>query len=508
MKSYRIETVKTVLDNVHGVIGLTALEDAIERLPVFKRLHNISQLGLTNRVFPCALHNRYTHSLGVMFIVDQMAVRLSFDDDERQVIRLAAMLHDIGHYPFSHDVEAAYMAHNAMKVSELTLSAFANEARNSLNKKSTSSTELEFFLNGRSNIFHHEEIGTEVIKASSKIKEAIKKYYIHNNEKFSGQDEDEVLNYIINDICAVITGDAQHNSKSFPRSFPIMVQIMHSELDADRIDYLLRDASFSGTSYGTFDVGMLIQSLRKGNDPITGKQIVGVEPKGICCAEQFLINRFFAYNQVIFHKHTAFLGFALQKIVEWMLKDRGSGFADENIHDMVQQHEKDDRFIRFTDARLIEKITNIDPTHVPCREPIISMVNFIKTYQTAEMEKEIISSGTDINRVYDTLKTSPVFSELEATVSSGDCRNAIYRYCEMPLTKHVPKDEFEKILQDNVDNKRIDPDSLNEYRVDRLLDGLSVIEDGEDPYLLIDSPRSMLRDIYKLKYCILRKYKV
>ena len=60
--AYKIEIVNSILDNVHGFIGLTPVENTIERLPVFKRLQNISQLGLTNRIFPCALHNRYIHS--------------------------------------------------------------------------------------------------------------------------------------------------------------------------------------------------------------------------------------------------------------------------------------------------------------------------------------------------------------------------------------------------------------------------------------------------------------
>ena len=58
--------VNYILDNVHGFIGLTFMEDKIERLPIFKRLQDISQLGLVKRIFPGALHNRYIHSLGVM----------------------------------------------------------------------------------------------------------------------------------------------------------------------------------------------------------------------------------------------------------------------------------------------------------------------------------------------------------------------------------------------------------------------------------------------------------
>ena len=114
-EAYRIQICDHILDNIYGQIGLTEVERALERLPIFKRLHNISQLGLVNLIFPCALHTRYTHSLGVMHIAGEMASRINrnmkypfFDDSDIQIIRLAGLLHDIGHYPMSHNIEQAY----------------------------------------------------------------------------------------------------------------------------------------------------------------------------------------------------------------------------------------------------------------------------------------------------------------------------------------------------------------------------------------------------------------
>lgn len=76
-EAYRIQICDHILDNIYGQIGLTEVERALERLPIFKRLHNISQLGLVNLIFPCALHTRYTHSLGVMHIAGEMASRIN-----------------------------------------------------------------------------------------------------------------------------------------------------------------------------------------------------------------------------------------------------------------------------------------------------------------------------------------------------------------------------------------------------------------------------------------------
>ena len=108
-RGYALTIADHILDSQYGQIGLTEVEKKIERLPIFKRLHNVSQLGLVNWIFPCALHTRYTHSLGVMHVAGQMAQHINanvkstfFDESDIQIVRLAGMLHDIGHYPMSH----------------------------------------------------------------------------------------------------------------------------------------------------------------------------------------------------------------------------------------------------------------------------------------------------------------------------------------------------------------------------------------------------------------------
>ena len=72
------------------------MEKEIIELPIFKRLQSIKQLGLTNWIFPGAEHTRFIHSLGVMHLADQMAIQLRYSGEERQLVRLAGLLHDIG----------------------------------------------------------------------------------------------------------------------------------------------------------------------------------------------------------------------------------------------------------------------------------------------------------------------------------------------------------------------------------------------------------------------------
>ncbi len=99
---------KQVYDNVHGYIGLTEPELRIIDTPIFQRLRQIKQLGTVYMVYPGAMHTRFAHSLGTMFMMDlflKNAVESEVSSEDTQKLRLAALLHDIGHYPFSHTIE-------------------------------------------------------------------------------------------------------------------------------------------------------------------------------------------------------------------------------------------------------------------------------------------------------------------------------------------------------------------------------------------------------------------
>ena len=104
----KISYVGKVLDNVHGFIYYTKAEEKIMDTLLFKRLQSIKQLSVADWVFPGSEHTRYIHSLGVMYIADKIAIQLGLTDSERKIIRLAGLLHDIGHYPLSHVCEFPY----------------------------------------------------------------------------------------------------------------------------------------------------------------------------------------------------------------------------------------------------------------------------------------------------------------------------------------------------------------------------------------------------------------
>ena len=93
---------RNIRDAVFGFIDVDETESNIVSTPIFQRLRRIRQLALANLVYPGALHTRFEHSLGVCYIAGLLATRLGFEENDKRRIRLAALLHDIGHGPFSH----------------------------------------------------------------------------------------------------------------------------------------------------------------------------------------------------------------------------------------------------------------------------------------------------------------------------------------------------------------------------------------------------------------------
>ena len=235
-----LEFVKNIFDNVHGFIPLTQVECDIVNHDLFQRLRNIKQLGLLDYVFPGAVHNRFNHSLGVMHIADKMVVILQKKEhliesrDTRQIIRLAALLHDIGHYPLSHIIEVPIRkdakerfrrlpppeGHLEVKILGEETESEDSERIATLTARSSSHTlnhQLHQSINDCLDYAHHERMASIVINKSG-IKDIL-------------LDSGEMDQERINDICRIIAGS--HSG--------LEMAIIHSELDADRFDYLLRE---------------------------------------------------------------------------------------------------------------------------------------------------------------------------------------------------------------------------------------------------------------------------
>lgn len=228
-------------DSVHNIIRVktdTAEGRLIVSLidtPEFQRLRRIRQLGLAYFAYQAAEHSRFTHSLGAFHLAARMVakLRLSYDipDEAQTAVRVAALLHDIGHGPFSHVIESI----------------------------------LDF---------HHEEFTIDAV--------------------LSGETEiGRLLNAfspdLARDVAAIIRGDFRHRA---------LAQLVSSQLDVDRMDYLLRDSLMTGAKYGIYDLEWIIKSIEINE---TDDHLY-VSAPGIYAVEDYLQARYYMYRQVYFHR--------------------------------------------------------------------------------------------------------------------------------------------------------------------------------------------------------------
>lgn len=220
---------KIINDPVHGFLSFP--EPELMRVidhPWFQRLRNISQMGVAHTVYPGAVHSRFLHSLGACHLMGQALDELHFkgfdiSPSERTAARLAILLHDVGHGPFSHALENSLLGD-----------------------------------------IHHEHVSRLII---TKI-----------NQQFEG----------------ILDTALQIFDYAYPKKF--LHQLVSSQLDVDRLDYLSRDSFYSGVSEGIIGSDRILKMLTVRNNELA------VEEKGIYSIEKFIIARHIMYWQVYLHK--------------------------------------------------------------------------------------------------------------------------------------------------------------------------------------------------------------
>ncbi len=244
-----MENVKFIRDSIYGNIKFDGVFLELIETPELQRLHNIRQLGFTYLVYPGANHSRLEHSLGTCYIARKMCEALGI---ENKAIEVSALLHDIGHGPFSHTLE--YLMHE-------------REGKD------------------------HVEISREIISGKKLLKD-------YEYEKTIA----EILNEYgieVNEVIKILAGKKGYLS-----------EIIHGALDADQIDYLVRDAYYTGVAYGIIDSDRLIQTMKIYDDEIV------FEKKGISALESMLVARALMYSSVYLHKTVRIAELMLIKAVE------------------------------------------------------------------------------------------------------------------------------------------------------------------------------------------------
>ncbi|EMR07846.1 HD domain protein [Bhargavaea cecembensis DSE10] len=231
----------------------------------FQRLRRIHQLGTTYLVFHGAEHSRFNHSLGVYEIVrriidDSFSGRPQWNDSERLVTLCAALLHDLGHGPFSHAFE---------KVFDLD----------------------------------HELFTQKILLGDTGVNSVLRRV----SEDFPRKVADVI-------------------GKTYPDK--LVVSLISSQIDADRMDYLQRDAYFTGVSYGHFDMERILRVMRPSEEQAVIKQ------SGMHAVEDYIMSRYQMYWQVYFHPVSRSAEVILVKILQRakVLSEEGYTFKQEPVH--------------------------------------------------------------------------------------------------------------------------------------------------------------------------------
>jgi HD superfamily phosphohydrolase len=236
---------RSVRDPVHGTIELGTDEWKAVNTAVFQRLRRIRQLALAQLVYPGATHTRFEHSLGVRHVAERVCSSLArskkLEDEEVRAVCLAALLHDIGHGPFSHASETALDTLN--------------------NKRGV-----------------HEEISTFIIENDADLAHALGAEACKEAARLVAGGQTSVLR-----------------------------QIISSATDADKLDYLLRDAHFTGVAYGHYDLDRLLDSMVIHGDveqmrANTGDTWLAFSLDGIEAVEALLLARHHMRRSVYAHK--------------------------------------------------------------------------------------------------------------------------------------------------------------------------------------------------------------
>jgi uncharacterized protein len=263
--------VLSLRDPVHGFVRADPLEAALVNSRPVQRLRFIHQLGFAFLVFPGAEHSRFSHVLGAMHLAGRVYDALCSRAEgalpggsrapERRLARVAALLHDLGHAPFSHSAE-------------------------------------DLFEGG----IDHEQM-TRRLLGTPEVEEIFAR---HGDGISTG------------DVRRILCGGGTPTER-------LLAKIVSGELDVDKMDYLLRDSTYCGVRYGTYDLDRLLETMLPLEDPETGEWGIGVEEGGVHALEALVMARYYMFTQVYFNV----TGKAMELHFNEWLKENGVHWAAE-----------------------------------------------------------------------------------------------------------------------------------------------------------------------------------
>jgi len=294
-----------VRDPIHGFIELDEHEVRLINHASFQRLHHIHQLAMAYLVYPGATHTRFEHSLGVCHIAGMLADVVGLRPEQRQRVRLASLLHDIGHGPFSHVAELILVACNeGLPVGEVE----------------------EF----------HERIGLQVTRRLHRAG-----VIAHSLEGI-----ENVL------VPGALGATGPRHEQDRPPVRNVCRDIVSGPLDADKMDYLLRDSYYAGVQYGIYDLHRLAHAATTIEE--RPNSYLGVREEDVPAVDQFIIANHNMRIQVYGHRIRRVTDLMLVRSVVEAIRE-----GNEDARLLFTYEESDaflDRYMAVDDAELVRLV--------------------------------------------------------------------------------------------------------------------------------------------------------
>ena len=332
---------RVIRDEIHRDIFVPAHIARLIDTREFQRLRNIQQLATCHYVFPAATHNRFSHSLGAYHLAKTLCDHLNevqpgiISDEDTDLVSIAALLHDIGHPPFSHLLE--------------TDKVFAN--------------------------FHsHEDWGKMMLESEeTEIGAAIREVL---GQKRTGR------------LFALYSGKSEYEGEEIA---PFLREIVSSQLDVDRMDYMIRDQANSGAQIGGFDSARVIRALRVGDDG----RLYAMQ-WGLPAIEAYLVTRYHLYSQVYFHKVNQLTQEYLVRVLSRAraLANEGKLELSKSLHNMLcNENLSVKEYVRLTDADingvLMDWADNDDKILSNFAKRLVSRRDYHKSIRIGELTHEM-----------------------------------------------------------------------------------------------------------------------
>ncbi len=366
-----------IRDPVHGSIHYSNAEVAVLDTSEYQRLRSIKQLGFSEFSFPGATHNRYLHSIGVghlaVLAFDSIFGAYPFSKTSvktrlRQTFRLAALLHDVGHGPLSHTTEEVMPQLSLLKVK-----AYGNHQERQAN---------------------HEDYTIKYVTESS-IAQTIKNKFIDIDPYH---------------VACLIDKNLPEKDDFFSDQGidfrPILSQLVSSELDVDRMDYLERDSYFCGTNYGKIDMEWLIQNLTL--HIVENKAYLAMNRRALYSFDDFLISRHHMHLMVYFHHKSIIYEEMLNR---YLSSKECTFFLPADIQE----------YTKYNDYKLYEHLAGIKnpwAQRITARTPykvLIEMHNVSDETRPEILKAEIEKRGVEVIWASSKIRLSKYHSSTEKT---------------------------------------------------------------------------------------------